>query len=292
MKVVLFCGGHGMRMRDGSSAAPKPMVMIGDRPLLWHVMRYYAHYGHTDFVLALGYGAKSIKDYFLRYDETATNDFVLHGGTEVELLGSDLADWRITFVDTGLHTSIGERLRLVRPYLEGDEYFMANYADVLSDLPLDQVVEEFQISGAVASLTAVPPQSSFHVVQINDHGQVSGLRPVSQFPLWENGGYFVFRQEVFDALRPGEDLVDGAFPRLAERGQLIAYKHLGFWVPADTLKERARLEALYLSGERPWAVWQKRDDDVAPSIAPAEDLMATLDESEASVSAAAVVAGA
>lgn len=292
MKVVLFCGGHGMRMRDGSSAAPKPMVMIGDRPLLWHGMRYYAHHGHTDFILALGYGAQEIKDYFLHYKETATNDFVLRGGREVELLSSDLADWRITFVDTGLHSSIGERLRRVRRYLDGDEYFMANYADVLSDLPLHQVVERFRASGAVASLTAVPPQSSFHVLQIDDRERVSGLRPVSQFPLWENGGFFVFRQELFDALYPGEDLVDGTLVRLAERGQLIAYRHSGFWVPADTLKERAHLEALYQSGTRPWAVWENGEDGTAVNLAPAEDLIGTVDEGGPSAADATLVVGA
>lgn len=280
MKVVLFCGGHGMRMRDGSSASPKPMVMIGDRPLLWHGMRYYAHHGHTEFILALGYGAKEIKDYFLHYEETATNDFVLSGGRDVELLGSDLADWKITFVDTGMHSSIGERLRRVRPYLEGEEYFLANYADVLSDLPLHRVVDRFQASDAVASLTAVPPQSSFHVLQMDDQDQVLKLRAVSQFPLWENGGFFVFRQELFDVLYPGEDLVDGALVRLAERGQLSAYRHSGFWMPADTLKERARLEELYQSGERPWAVWENRGDGPAapPTPAPAEDLLAPVDE--------------
>lgn len=290
MKVVLFCGGHGMRMRDGSSAAPKPMVMVGDRPLLWHVMRYYAHHGHTEFVLALGYGAKEIKNYFLHYDETTTNDFVLRGGRDVELVSSDLADWRITFVDTGLQSSIGERLRRVRQYLVGDEFFMANYADVLSDLPLHDVVQQFEDSGAVASLTAVPPQSSFHVLEIDDQERVSGLRPVSQFPLWENGGFFVFRQEVFDALHPGEDLVDGALVRLAERGQLIAYRHNGFWVPADTVKERAQLEALYQSGTRPWAVWENRGAG-SPVLAPAEDLVGGTIDERATPSTAASVAG-
>jgi glucose-1-phosphate cytidylyltransferase len=291
MKVVLFCGGHGMRMRDGSSTAPKPMVMIGNRPLLWHGMRYYAHYGHTEFILALGYGAKEIKDYFLHYDETATNDFVLQGGREVELLASDLADWRITFVDTGLHSSIGERLRRVRPYLEGDEIFLANYADVLSDLPLDRVVDRFRASDAAASLTAVPPQSSFHVLQMNDQEQVLELHPVSRFPLWENGGFFVFRQELFDALHPGEDLVDGALVRLAEQGRLIAYRHNGFWVPADTLKERAKLEELYQSGERPWALWEKAAEAPGLPLAPAEDLIGDLDGHEPTRAATAVVAG-
>ncbi len=283
MKVVLFCGGHGMRMRDGTSASPKPMVMIGDRPLLWHGMRYYAHHGHTEFILALGYGAKEIKDYFLHYDETATNDFVLRGGRDVELLGSDLADWQITFVDTGLNSSIGERLRRVQPYLEGEEFFLANYADVLSDLPLHDVIDRFRASDAVASLTAVPPQSTFHVVQLNDEGKVLELHPVSRFPLWENGGFFVFRQEVFDALQPGEDLVDGALVRLADQGRLIAYRHDGFWVPADTLKERAQLEQLYQSGERPWAVWERDTEGPGLPLAPAEDLIGTMDPRRTSV---------
>lgn len=276
MKVVLFCGGHGMRMRDGSSAAPKPMVMIGDRPLLWHVMRYYAFYGHTEFILCLGYGATQIKDFFLHYEETATNDFVLEGGRDVLLLGSDLAEWRITFVDTGLHSSIGERLRRVRSHLRDDEYFLANYADVLSDLPLPAVIDRFRASGAVASLTAVPPQSSFHVLEMDDGGYVSGLRPVNQFPIWENGGFFVFRKELFDALRPGEDLVDGALVRLAEQGQLIAYRHDGFWLPADTVKERAHLEALYQAGTRPWAVWERASSGREPVVAPAEDIGASM----------------
>ena len=128
----MFCGGLGMRMRDGVTNAPKPMAMIGDRPLLWHVMRYYAHYGHTDFVLCLGYGASAVKDFFLSYDETRSNDFVLDGGErQVELFKTDISDWRITFVDTGLHSAIGERLRRVRRFVEGEEMFLANYADVV-----------------------------------------------------------------------------------------------------------------------------------------------------------------
>jgi glucose-1-phosphate cytidylyltransferase len=290
MKVVLFCGGYGMRMRDGSSTAPKPMVMIGDRPLIWHVMRHYAYYGHTEFILCLGYGARHIKDYFLHYDETATNDFRLSGGgRDVELLSTDIADWDITFADTGLNSSIGERLRRVRGFLGDDEIFMANYADVLSDLPLPAVIDHFLASGATASLTAVPPQSSFHVLQIDDGTRVSSLRPVSQFPIWENGGFFVFRRELFDDLLPGEDLVDGALARLAERGELVAYRHTGFWVPADTLKERAQLEALYQSGSRPWAVWEERSAPAAtPVAAPAEDLMPFLHDRVPSAVAAAV----
>lgn len=134
MKVVIFCGGFGLRMRSGVDSAPKPMMTIGDRPVLWHVMRYYAHFGHTEFILALGFGGSAVKEYFLRYEETVSNDFVMtKGGQRIELLDSDISEWKITFVDTGIDTSIGERLRRVRPYLEDDDVFLANYGDVLTD---------------------------------------------------------------------------------------------------------------------------------------------------------------
>lgn len=256
MKVVLFCGGYGMRMRDATSSPPKPMVMIGDRPLLWNVMRYYAHFGHTDFVLCLGYGAHHVKDYFLHYEETWSNDFVLDGGTgEVRLLSRDLADWTITFVQTGLETPIGERLRRVRPHLDGEQVFLANYADVLTDAPLDAVVQRFTASDATASLLAVPPQSAFHVVDVGRDAAVTAIGSVRAQPLRENGGYFVLRQDIFDVLEEGDDLVTDAFPRLVEAGRLLAYEYDGFWMPADTLKERAHLESLYHRGVRPWALW-------------------------------------
>lgn len=177
MKVVLFCGGYGMRMRNSAiDAHPKPMQMVGPRPLIWHVMRYYAHFGHKDFVLCLGYGASYIKDYFLNYDESASNDFVMRGG-RVELMGSDISDWSITFVDTGLESAIGERLRRVRSHLDDCEYFLANYADVLTDAPLDDVVDRFHHSGAAASMLIVPPQSSFHCVEVSEAGEVKEIDP-------------------------------------------------------------------------------------------------------------------
>src|SRR5215469_17146550 len=154
MKVVLFCGGMGMRMRDGLTNAPKPMAMIGDRPLLWHVMRYYAHYGHRDFVLCLGYGASAVKDFFLTYDETRSNDFVLQGAGQVELFKTDISDWRITFIDTGLHSEIGERLRRVRRFVDGEDMFLANYADVFTDAPLPDMIARFAASDATAGLLA------------------------------------------------------------------------------------------------------------------------------------------
>ncbi len=257
MKVVLFCGGYGMRMRNAADdAVPKPMQLVGPRPLIWHVMRYYAHFGHTEFILCLGYGAQHIKNYFLNYRETESNDFVIRGG-EVELLGADMSDWSVTFVDTGLESAIGERLRRVRPHLDGDEYFLANYADVLSDAPMNTIIDRVRETGSAASMLLVPPQSSFHCVDVDGADKVTGITPVSEFPIWENGGYFVLTQQVFDHLPPGGDLVADACTALSKEGALLGFKHRGFWKPADTFKERAELDAGYTRGDRPWMVWQE-----------------------------------
>lgn len=268
MKVVLFCGGYGMRMRNGENdPVPKPLQLVGPRPLLWHVMRYYAHFGHTEFILCLGYGARRIKDYFVNYSESESNDFVLHDG-RVDLLGADLRDWSITFVDTGTESAIGERLRRVRDHLGDDEHFLANYADVLTDAPLDRVIAEFHSSGAAASMLIVPPQSSFHCIDTDERGTVTAITPVSSLPVWENGGYFVLSQEVFDHLPPGGDLVGDACTALMARGRLHGYHHQGFWKPADTFKERADLDAAYHHGDRPWMLWEKEADAPVRSAVP------------------------
>jgi glucose-1-phosphate cytidylyltransferase len=268
MKVVLFCGGYGMRMRDGSNPAPKPMMKIGDRPLLWHVMRYYAHFGCNDFVLCLGYGAAAVKEYFLRYEETLSNDFVFsEGGRTIELLGDDIADWRITFVDTGLNSPIGERLRRVRAHVENEEVFLANYADTLTDAPLLDMIDNVRRSDAVGSLLAVPPQAAFHLVSVDDDRKVTRIDQVSRMPFWENGGYFVFKPEIFDVLGENEDLVEDALGRLTRAGRVIAHCHTGFWAPADTLKERAVLEEMYHRGDRPWMVWDGAAGSIPVTVA-------------------------
>ena len=266
MKVVLFCGGLGMRMRDGVSSGPKPMAMVGQRPLLWHVMRYYAHFGHTDFVLCLGYGASYVKDFFLKYDETSSNDFVLENGArDLTLFSTDISDWRITFVDTGLKSSIGERLRRVRRFVDDEPMFMANYADVLTNAPLPEMISCFEASDAVASLLAVPPQSSHHVVDIGDDGLITRVMPMRDLLQWENGGYFVLRPEIFDYLNEGEDLVEHALRRLVSLRRVLAYSYTGYWTPADTVKERAQLEEMYERGNCPWMIWDKeRSGAVVP----------------------------
>jgi glucose-1-phosphate cytidylyltransferase len=260
MKVVLFCGGYGMRMRNSAEDLPKPMQMVGPRPLIWHVMRYYAYFGHKEFILCLGYGAEHIKNYFLTYQEAASNDFVMRAG-EIDLMHSDIRDWTITFVDTGLESAIGERLRRVRNHLGGDEYFLANYADVLTDAPLGDMVDKFHASGAVASMMVVPPQSSFHCVDVSEAGEVKEIVPVCQFPIWENGGYFVLSQEIFDYLPPGGDLVADVCGALAGEGRLFGYKYEGFWKPADTFKERAELDNGYHHGHRPWMLWERAENE-------------------------------
>jgi glucose-1-phosphate cytidylyltransferase len=256
MKVVLFCGGYGMRMRTAESdVIPKPLQMVGPRPLLWHIMRYYAHYGHKEFILCLGYGADKIKDFFLTYRETESNDFVLHDG-RVDLVGSDISDWTITFVDTGLESAIGERLRRVRKYLGDDPYFLANYSDVLTDAPLDVMIERAVSCGAAASMLIVPPQSSFHCVDVATTGEVKEILPISDFPVGVNGGYFVLHQDIIDLIPENGDLVGDACFSLAGTGRLIGHHHDGFWKPADTFKERAELDEGYKNGVRPWAVWE------------------------------------
>lgn len=256
MKVVLFCGGLGMRMRDGVTTGPKPMAIVGERPLLWHVMRYYAHFGHTDFVLCLGYGATAVKDFFLHYDETRSNDFTLEkGASELKLFKTDIADWRITFVDTGLNSPIGERLRRVQRFVADEEMFMANYADVLTNACLPDMIERFKSTAAVASLLAVPPQSSHHAVDVADDGLITQITPMRELRHWENGGYFILRREIFDHLGENEDLVEDAIMRLVRCGRVVAYPYKGYWTPADTVKERALLDELYHQGNCPWMIW-------------------------------------
>jgi glucose-1-phosphate cytidylyltransferase len=258
MKVVIFCGGLGMRLREYSETIPKPMVLVGYRPILWHVMRYYAHFGHKDFILCLGYKADSIKRYFLEYDETASNDFVMsEGGKKIDLLASDIHDWRITFVDTGLSSNIGMRLKAVQPLLQGEEMFLANYSDGVSDLPLQTLVDFMQgRPEAVACFAGVAPYATYHLVSLEADGRVKNIRHVKDVGMRINGGFFVFRQEIFDWMKDGEELVQEPFQRLAAAGRLLSYPYDGFWACMDTFKDKQMLEDLYSRGQVPWEVWK------------------------------------
>ena len=257
MKVVLFCGGMGMRMREASEKIPKPMVQVGSRPILWHVMKYYAHFGYRDFILCLGWQANTIKDYFLNYEESVSNDFVLHGnGKGIELLSSDIDDWRITFVDTGINSNIGERLMKVRPFLEGEQTFLANYTDGVSDMHLPDLVNFHHAHDSVATFASVRPQQSFHIVNHAASGQVSSIKGIAQSDVWMNGGYFVLQQEIFDYMEQGEELVLEPFERLTREGRLYTVRHNGYYGCMDTFKEKQALDSLVKRGNAPWELWK------------------------------------
>jgi glucose-1-phosphate cytidylyltransferase len=258
MKVVLFCGGLGTRLREYSETTPKPMVEIGYRPIIWHLMRYYAHFGHKDFVLCLGYKGDVIKNYFLNYSECLSNNFTLsEGGRKIRVHNNDIEDWTITFVDTGLNSNIGQRLQAVRPYLAGEEVFLANYADGLSDLDLNSYLEHFYKHDKIASFLAVQPSQSFHVVSLNGDALVENIQSADRADLWINGGFFAFKQEIFNHMKDGEELVLAPFQRLIREQELIAYRNPGFWACMDTLKEKMTFDEMYASGKTPWAVWDR-----------------------------------
>ncbi len=255
MKTVLFCGGLGTRIRDVSENIPKPMVPVGDKPILWHLMHYYSQFGHKDFVLCLGYKANVIKEYFLNYKPQAYADCVVSGvGNEVEILGNQQQDWRIAMIDTGIWRNIGQRLWAVRDYLAGEEMFLANYSDGLSDVNLTEMIEAFRASGKVACFTAVRPSFSLHLVDMNPGGKVERIRASQEADLWINGGFFIFRKEIFDYMRDGDELVEAPFQRLIEADQLMAFRHEGFWRPMDTLKDKQILEDLVDKGTMPWLI--------------------------------------
>jgi glucose-1-phosphate cytidylyltransferase len=289
MKVVLFCGGFGTRLKEYSETIPKPMVEIGYRPVLWHIMRYYAHFGHKDFILCLGYRGDLIKNYFINYNEWLSNDFQLSKGCkQINLHNSDIKDWNITFADTGLNANIGQRLMQVRKYLGNDEMFLANYADGLSDLDLNCYLDNFVQSGKVASFLCVQPSSSFHVVTMDQAGEVQMIAPASKSNLWINGGFFAFRKELFDNITYGDELVQEPFSRLIKKNQLLGQQHRGFWACMDTLKEKLLFDEMNARGDRPWALWEtpyqpEKVNDLSPVYSGSVAGLSMLDELTTSI---------
>ncbi len=253
MKVVIFCGGLGVRMGEETQKIPKPMITVGSRPILWHIMNWYASWGHDDFVLCLGYKGESVKEYFLDYKEALSNDFILsNGGRDVQLLGSDISSWRITFVDTGMQSTIAERLLAVAPHLEDDEYFLATYGDGLTDAPLPDMIERLRSTGKIGLFISVKPMFNAHVVDGDEDGVVRSVEDIRDADVRINGGFFVFRRDILDWVNPGEELVVEPFKRLIEAGELVAYRYDGFWEPMDTIKDKQRLDALVNTGHAPW----------------------------------------
>lgn len=264
MKVVLFCGGLGMRLREYSENIPKPMVPIGYRPILWKIMKYYAYHGHKDFILCLGYKADLVKNYFVNYKEYVSNDFVYtNGGKNLELLNTDIDDWKITFVDTGMHSNIGERLKAVEPYLKDEEVFLANYSDGLTNMYLPDMIDHFLKSKKSACFMAYQPTQSFHVVQLNGNDTVKSISHIGKSGMWINAGYFILKKEIFKYLRNGEELVEEPFQKLIVQNELLAYPFKGFWASMDTFKDKQLLDDLYVKGNPPWEVWKTSSNNIS-----------------------------
>ena len=255
MKTVLFCGGLGTRIRDYSENVPKPMIPIGGKPILWHLMSYYSQYGHKDFVLCLGYKANVIKEFFLNYQPHIYADCVVSGfGSNVETLGDPDQDWRVTMIDTGVWRNIGERLFAVRQHVEDEEMFLANYSDGLSDVDLPAMIDAFQQSGKVGCFVAARPNFSLHLVDMNAEGKVDGIRADPGRQSLDQRWRLHLSPEIFDYLRDGEELVEEPFQRLIKDDQLMAFRHEGFWRPMDTLKDKEILEDLVEQGRMPWRI--------------------------------------
>lgn len=268
MKAVIFCGGDALQLTAEGQAVPKPMVLIGQRPVLWHVMRTHAAWGTDDFILCLGRGGDLIKRFFLDYQEALTNDFVLTGSDrEVHLLGTDIEPWRITFADTGMQAPVLNRLRAARTLIGDDEFFCASYGDVLTDAPFDQFIDDFRSRDCLAAVLAVRPPSRAHLLESGSGGAVTAVHTMGSSDLWGAGGYFIFRRAIFDELRDDTSLLDGLLPRLAEEGQLLSYQHEGFWSGMDTLREVQQLNALQEAGTAPWDPIRWPGRSVRPALA-------------------------
>jgi len=258
MKVVLFCGGMGLRLREYSDRVPKPMIPVGPEPILWHVMSYYRHYGHNEFVLCLGYQGNVIRDYLLSTGAQLESVGSIGRGLHYDTFVHRIEGWRATCVETGLSASVGQRLRAVKPLLVDEDMFLANYSDVLSDVPLPLLVEELEKDpNMTAAMLCVRPSYTCHVMSWADESssRISGIADMTRSSMWINGGFFAFRPEIFDVLLPREELVEEPFGRLIARGALAGVRYSGFWAPMDTFKEKVWFDQMYERGERPWCVW-------------------------------------
>jgi len=256
MKVAILAGGRGTRLLGGEAAHPKALFEVGGRPIIWHIMSLYAKAGLQDFLLLLGYKADEIIDYFVNRLPFQGRDVQLSFGQadapQCLGLGGE-SDWNVTLCQTGLNSEKGERIRRIAKYLGDDENFMVTYGDGLTDLDLRALLDFHRSHGKVATMTAIRARSQFGHIEVGEAGQVAELRENPLLPDWINGGFFVFRREIFDWLKPDDPLETGCFRQLAQAGELMAYCHDGFWACMDTYKDNLRLNELWESGKAPWA---------------------------------------
>lgn len=257
MKVGILAGGFGSRLAEETEIRPKPMVEIGGRPILWHIMKMFAHHGLRDFVMCLGYRGDQIKEYFLNY-EAMNNDFTIALGRrqEVEYHGShDEQNFRITLADTGAETMTGGRVRRVRPYID-EETFMVTYGDGVADLDMRKLLAFHKAHGKLATVTTVRPVSRYGLVNL-EGDNVTSFAEKPEIEGWASAGFFVFQREVFEYLGDRDDCVleHGPLTRLAREGQLMAYQHDGFFFAMDTYREVDALNKIWNGGDAPWKLW-------------------------------------
>jgi glucose-1-phosphate cytidylyltransferase len=260
MKVVILCGGQGTRLREETEYRPKPLVDVGGRPILWHIMKMYAHYGHQDFVLCLGYRGQMIKEYFLNY-EAMNNDFTICLGKQnrIDYHGAHLEqNFCVTLAETGADSMTGSRVKQVEKYAaEGP--VMVTYGDGVSDVNIGKLLDFHKSHGKLATITTMRPFSRFGILELGGQGEVQAFKEKPQMDGWASAGFFVFEKEVFNYLSADPSCVLEREPleRLAAEGQLMAYQHEGFFFAMDTYREYLYLNELWNKGEAPWAVWRK-----------------------------------
>lgn len=258
MKTVILAGGLGTRISEESHLKPKPMVEIGGRPILWHIMKTYSQYGYHDFVICLGYKGYCIKEYFAHYflheaditfDFRTLNQQVIHN--------HHAEPWKVTLVDTGLHTMTGGRVKRIQEYI-GKETFMLTYGDGVSDVDINRLVDYHKSHGKKATVTSVQPAGRFGLLDLDENNEIHGFQEKPQGDGgWINGGFFVLQPEVFNYLDGDETIFErNPLERLARENQLMAYKHHGFWQPMDTIRDRENLESLWQSNQAPWKIWE------------------------------------
>lgn len=258
-KVVILCGGLGTRLREETEYRPKPMVDIGGRPILWHIMKMYAHYGFREFVLCLGYRGNVIKEYFLNY-EAMNNDFTITLGDHRQAITThgehQEHDFRITLADTGAETMTGGRVKRIERFID-DDLFMVTYGDGLADIDIEKLLAFHRSHGKLATVTAVHPISRFGMIEIGSNDEVEAFVEKPQTEGWISAGFFVFQRGVFDYLAGGDSCIMEREPmaRLAADGQLMTYRHEGFFFAMDTYREYEMLNRLWNSGHAAWKVW-------------------------------------
>jgi len=259
MKTIILCGGTGTRLKEETEFKPKPMVYVGDKPIIWHIMKIFSHYGYNEFILALGYKANYIKDFFLN-QKAFTSDFTLdtlsYKSTYFLSNRSEIDNFKITFVDTGVDTLIGERILRCRKYIpEKDPYFMVTYGDGVSDINISDLIRFHNKSGLIGTITGVHPRSKFGLIDTDSDNKVIAIKEKPVLNDWVNGGFMVFKRNFFEYLNPNE-MEHLALNRLAEENQLQLFKHEGFWYAVDTYKELEDLNKIWLTQNPPWKIWK------------------------------------